>query len=182
MRRCRDNPWKGAILGMVGGVAGTLAMGLYWKAVKAATGEDPREAKSREPGPLDDIAIPGPQTKRGEDSTEAVGRIVYDDLMGQAPPGRETKELLSSLVHWTYGSVQGAAYGAVRGRQDPPDLAGGAAFGTALWVVSELGLPLLGIGKGPTAYPPRHHAATLGAHAVYGTTAAAVTQVLRRLL
>jgi hypothetical protein len=56
------------------------------------------------------------------------------------------------------------------------------AFGTAVWVVSELGLPLLGIGKGPTAYPPRHHAATFGAHAVYGTTAAAVTQVLRRLL
>ena len=52
MKRCRDNPWKGAILGMVGGVAGTLAMGLYWKAVKAA---------------------------RGEDSTEGVDRIVYDD-------------------------------------------------------------------------------------------------------
>jgi hypothetical protein len=157
-------------------------MGLYWKAVKAATGEDPREAKSREPGPLDDIAISGPHTKPGEDSTEAVGRIVYDDLMGQAPTSGETKELLSSLVHWSYGSVQGGAYGAVRGRRNPPDLAGGAAFGTALWVVSELGLPLLGLGKGPTAYPPRHHVATWGAHAVYGTTAAAVTQVLRRLL
>ena len=182
MRRRRDNPWKGAILGMVGGIAGTLAMGLYWKAVKAATGEDPREAKSEGPGPLDDIAIVEPQTKQGEGTTEAVGRIVYDDLMGQEPRTKETKDLLSSLVHWTYGSVQGGAYGAVRGRRDPPDLAGGATFGTALWAVSELGLPMLGLGKGPTAYPPRHHAATWGAHAVFGATAAAVTQFLRRLL
>ena len=155
MERCRDNPWKGAILGMVGWVAGTLVMGLYWKAVKAA---------------------------RGEDSTKGVDRIVYDDLMGQAPTSPETKDLLSSLVHWSYGSVQGGAYGALRGRQDPPDLAGGAALGTALWAVSELGLPLLRPGKGPTAHPPRHHVASWGAHAVYGTTAAAVTQVLRRLL
>ena len=128
MKRCRDNPWKGAILGMVGGVAGTLAMGLYWKAVKAA---------------------------RGEDSTEGVDRIVYDDLMGQAPTSPETKDLLSSLVHWSYGSVQGGAYGALRGRHDPPDLAGGAALGTALWAVSELGLPLLRPGKGKARVQPQ---------------------------
>lgn len=180
--RRRENPWKGAILGMVGGVAGTIAMGLFWKAVKAATGEDPREAKSPEPGPLDDIAIAGGETRPGEGSTEAVGRIVYDDLLGQESPTKETRELLSELVHWGYGAVQGGLYGAVRGRREPPDLAGGALFGTGLWVFSELGLPLLGLGKGPTAYPPRHHAATWAAHAVYGTTAAAVTQILRRLI
>ena len=66
-------------------------MGLFWKAVKAATGEDPREAKSPEPGPLDDIAIAGGETRRGEESPETVGRIVYDDLLGQEPPTKETK-------------------------------------------------------------------------------------------
>ena len=182
MRCRRENPWKGALLGLVGGAAGIVAMGLYWKALLAIVREDPREATSREPGPLDDIAIAGPRDRPGEVSTEAIGRIVYDNLMGQEPRAKETKELLSNLVHWTIGSVSGAVYGAVRGRREPPDVAGGAALGGVLWVLSEVGLPLLGIGKGPTGYPPREHAATLGAHAAYGTAAAGVTQVLRRLL
>jgi len=49
-------------------------------------------------------------------------------------------------------------------------------------LVGDDGAALLRPGKGPTAHPPRHHVASWGAHAVYGTTAAAVTQVLRRLL
>ena len=42
-------------------------------------------------------------------------------------------------------------------------------------------LPLLGLGKGPNAYPARKHAAEWGAHVVYGLTAAAVAQALSRL-
>ncbi|HEV7499147.1 MAG TPA: hypothetical protein VGQ33_04045, partial [Vicinamibacteria bacterium] len=89
---------------------------------------------------------------------------------------------LGTAVHWSYGGLQGALYGAARRRHRGVDPVGGSAFGTGLWGVSELLLPTLGLGKGPTAYPPENHAATWGAHAVYGLTTSAVAGLLRRWL
>jgi hypothetical protein len=157
-------------------------MDLYWKAMKTATGRDLQEAENDTAGPLGDIALVPNQLRQGEDSTEAVGRIAYDNLMGNPPRSEETRGLLSNLVHWGYGIVQGALYGAVRGREKPPDVAGASVFGAALYGFSAVGLPLLGFGKGPTAHPPEHHAASLGGHLLYGLTTASVTQLLRRVL
>jgi hypothetical protein len=154
----------------------------YWKALKSVTGRDLRKATSPRQGPLGDIALVPSPVNEGESSTETVGRITYDNLMGSPPRSKETQKLLSRLVHWAYGIVQGGIYGAVRGRQKPPDLAGAGVFGTALWGISAVGLPVLGLGKGPTAHPLEHHAASLGAHLAYGLAAASVVQLLRRWL
>ena len=181
-RSKRPNRWKGALLGAAGGVAGTIVMAGYWKALTAMTGRDLRKARNPRQGSLGNIAVVPSPMEEGESSTETVGRIVYDNLAGISPRSRETRKLLSRLVHWAYGIVQGGIYGAVRGREKPPDLAGAGVFGTALWGVSEVGLPVLGLGKGPTAHPLEHHAASLGAHLVYGLTTASAVQLLRRWL
>ena len=178
----RPNRWKGALLGAAGGVAGTIVMAGYWKALKAITGRDLQKARSPRQGPLGNIALVSSPMKEGETSTETVGRIAYDNLMGSPPRSKETRKLLSSVVHWTYGTVQGGIYGAIRGREKPPDLAGAGVFGAALWGVSEVGLPVLGLGKGPTAHPLEHHAASLGAHLLFGLTTASFVQLLRRRL
>ena len=51
-----------------------------------------------------------------------------------------------------------------------------------LWGISELVLPLVGLGKGPTAYPAESHASTWGAHAIYGAAAASVAQAITKAL
>lgn len=172
---------KGALFGAVGGAVGTYLMSYYWKAAEAVHGHDPRELTNEEPPhEMDDISAVGDQTQGEEASTEAVGRIVYEKATGHAP-SEERKEKLSLGVHWSYGVVVSALYGAVRGRRAMPDAAGGAAFGTALWMLGdELMVPLLGLSRGPTAYPAEQHLHRWGAHLFYGIFAAATTQGLFR--
>lgn len=89
---------------------------------------------------------------------------------------------LSEAVHWSFGTLMGALYGALRDRADRPDLGGGLAFGSGVWLfASELMLPLVGLAPGPTMSPAQQHTKELGAHLVYGTVVAAVTQALQRL-
>jgi hypothetical protein len=153
----------------------------YWKALGALTGYDPHRSQKKNPPRSSDLSLVGHPMHEGEDSTETVGRIAYETVAGRPPRSPKTRKALSQTVHWTYGTVQGGLYGAARRHAHAPDPLGGAAFGTALWGISVLLLPVLGLGKGPTAYPARKHAAEWGAHVVYGLTAAAVAQALERL-
>lgn len=170
---------KGIVFGAVGGATGTFLMSYYWKAAEALHGHDPRALTREEPPHnLDDISVVGEQAEADEASTEAVGRLLHEKATGQRP-SEAKKTQLSEGVHWSYGTIVSALYGAVRGRKEVPDLAGGAAFGTALWAIGdELMVPLLGLSKGPTAYPVEQHMHRWGAHLFYGFVAAATTQAL----
>lgn len=170
---------KGIAAGVAGGIAGTLAMNTYWKVVTALTGEDPRElAHKGEPHQLDDMAVVGKQHKQGEGSTAAVGRQAYEAVTGETPT-KEEKAQLSQAVHWSYGMGVAALYGATRGTQDGPDVAGGLAFGAATWLLGdELAVPMLGLSEGATAFPLEQHAHRLGAHLVYGVVTSAIAQAI----
>lgn len=184
MRQRRPNRWKGFVLGLSGGAAGTLAMNYYWQVVVATTGEDPRQQiSSAEQQTLDDISLVDQQARPDESSTAAIGRIGYETVTGSEPKAEETKTTLSNAVHFGYGIAQGGVYGVLRGSAVGPDVQGGAVFGTALWLLGdELGIPLLGLSQGPTAYPVNQHIHRFAAHLVYGLTTSAVTQLLHRLL
>lgn len=187
-RRQRPDPWKGLVIGALGGAAGTLLMGYYFQALAALqrgdSGGDDDEQEAEAHGPLDSVTLIGVHYQAGEGSTEALGRIVYQTLAGSAPESRETKTLLSELVHWSFGTAMGALYGAARGgRAAAVDVPGGALFGASVWLfASETMIPLLGLAPGPTAQPAARHAQEFGAHIVYGIAAAATTQGLYRLL
>jgi putative membrane protein len=63
-----------------------------------------------------------------------------------------------------------------------PEVARGAGlpFGAAFWLVAdETALPLLGLSKGPTAYPVSTHVYALASHFVYGLTAELVRSTVR---
>ena len=177
-----DDALKSALVGAVGGAAGTLAMRLYWRAATAIVGQDPRAlTDDAPPNALDDLGVAGQQHQEGEGSTAAAGRMAYEAATGEAPDDA-VKERLSYGVHWGYGLAMGGLYGLVRGRRDGADAAAGLAFGAALWLVGdEMLVSLLGLAEGPTAYPPEQHAHRLAAHAVYGLAAAATTQALHGL-
>lgn len=59
----------------------------------------------------------------------------------------------------------------------------GIPFGAAFWIVVDEGaLPMLGLAKGPTAYPISTHAYALASHLVFGLTAEVVRSTVRRAL
>ena len=178
-----NNRWRGAALGVAGGLVGLLAMRVYQQhlapALSDAVSDNSRQQEEQQEQPLDSIAVVGEHHKEDESSTAALGRILYQSLTGEEPQSDELKTTLSYLVHWGFGTLQGGVYGALREDAEFPDLAGGVAFGAALWLFNdELLVPLLGLQDGPTAAPPVQHVNRLGAHLAYGSVTAATTQLL----
>lgn len=184
--------WDGMVRGALGGVAGLLAMGLFFRfagALADGNGEaGDEEAGAEETGPLersdalDDISLAGQQSKEGEPATAALGRIAYQTVLGGRPDD-ETRGRLGQAVHWSYGVLAGGVYGALRTELDASDVAAGLGYGAALWVLGdEVMIPLLGLSAGPTAHSISDHALALGAHLVYGATTAGATRALTELI
>lgn len=191
MTHHETNRWKGFVVGILGSVAGLLAMRYYWNNVapmlkdkaNSQSGNKQQQQQANSLQELDSIAIFGKQYKDDESATAALGRMLYSRLNGQEPQSEETKTALSYLVHWGYGMYQGGNYGAWRSDAGFPDLRGGLIWGAGLWLVGdELMVPLLGLQQGPGAVPPVQHANRLGAHLAYGLATAATTQLLRKML
>jgi hypothetical protein len=177
------NRWKGALLGLIGGAVGTLAMSEHIKIVSALDGVNPL-SKTVQDGPhaLDHISLIGNHHQQDESSTAALGRIVYHALTGKAPDS-ETKNVLSYLVDYGYGSLQGGFYGAFTGTSVARDLLAGPLFGTIIWLLGDEGaVSLLGLADGPTKYPLSQHLHRWAVHIVYGSATAVTTTALRRLL
>jgi uncharacterized membrane protein YagU involved in acid resistance len=134
---------------------------------------------SRAPKPTDPrltertISLVGPQHRRDESSTDALGRLAYAKLTGREP-SPAAKRALSWAVHIGYGLLVAAGYAALRGGATRHALRDGALFGTGLWLLGdEVAVPLLGLADKPTAYPPSRHAQSLAQHLGFGIATAA---------
>ena len=169
------NPWKGLLLGAVGGLLGTWAMGKFLQ--KAGVDEDDAGTSLRR---TDGPESRGRHIREGEQSTEAVGRLAYHAVIGHDPT-RQEKEALAEVAHWGFGATMGALYGALHGSASVAT--GGIAFGTAVWLMfSELAVPLLGLGPPPTRTPLKGHLGHLGGHWIFGLVTAATLQGLSQAL
>lgn len=178
----KPNRWKGFVLGLAGGVVGTVAMGGYWSALTSILGSDPR-METLEDGvdALDDMSLVSQQHGEQEGSTAAMGRIAYEQIAGESPDSVETQSLLSYEVHYGYGAVQGGLFGAMTGGRGRRDVSDGVLFGSALWLLGDEGLvSLLGLADGPGNYPVKQHVSRWGAHVVYGVATAVTVKVLRK--
>jgi hypothetical protein len=172
------------MLGAASGMAGMIGMRYYWKAVDSLRGKDPRKTQDNPPPDLlDNISLVGQNHRPGESSTAAMGRILYTRITGKEPESEELKTTLSYLADWAISAGAGGLYGALRGRASLLDLKGMLALGTGLWLFGdELGVGLLGLTAGPTAYPLDEHAYSFGAHLAYSLPVVAITRLLFRLL
>ena len=106
-------------------------------------------------------------------SAAAVGHLFGVDLSERALP------LTGMAIHFTFGTLVGGLYGWLAEVWPTVTLAGGTAFGTALWLgADELAVPALGLTNPPARNPPPMHAAAWSVHLVYG----AVLEGVRRTL
>ena len=83
-------------------------------------------------------------------------------------PGREQPNAAGLAVHYVLGALPGAGY-ALAGRRMPVATGAGVPFGLALFLVNdEVSAPLLGLARGPRAYPAQSHLRGLVSHVVLG--------------
>jgi putative membrane protein len=167
------NSWKGMLAGLVGGVVASWTMDRfqYWwlSFGKSARRKLPEQAPTQE-------------VVQQEPATVKAASAISERVFSHSLTARE-KEIAGPVVHYAVGSTAGALYGLAAEYEPDVTTMTGIPFGVAFWaIVDEGSLPLLGLAKGPTAYPIATHAYALASHIVFGLTAEVVRSTVRRTL
>ncbi len=177
----KSDPARGFAAGCASGLVATAVLTAFQQATVAAAkgyqhraaaadpmaglaAADPRSAAS---GPIRQSEAVNTAMAR---SATAVGRLFGVDLT------RRTTPLVGMAIHFAFGTLVGGLYGWLAEVWPTVTLAGGTAFGTALWLgADELAVPALGLMNPPTRNPPPMHAAAWSVHLVYGAVLEART-------
>ena len=166
------NAWKGLVAGVVGGVVASWTMDRfqYWWLSFGKGGELPLQQTPSEAG------------NQEEPATVKTASVISEGVFGHSLTVRE-KEIAGPIVHYAVGTTAGAVYGLAAEYEPDVTTLAGVPFGAAFWMlVDEGALSLLGLTKGPTAYPISTHAYALASHVVFGLTAEVVRSSVRRAL
>jgi hypothetical protein len=149
---------RGAVVGLVAGLLAAGAMSLAHRVLRDV---------DRQPVVSD----------KPEDPTIVVARAVAS-LAGSALDEDE-KSRAGAAVHYAFGGVVGALYGAAAEVIPRVTTAFGVPFGIAVWLGAHVvAVPALGLSEPPTRQPIGQEAEELGLHVVYSS----VTEFVRRLL
>jgi hypothetical protein len=164
--------WKGLVAGVAGGVVASWAMDRFQYWWLSFGGGDELQLQQ----------TPSAEGKRDEPATVKTASAISERVFGHSLTTRE-KEIAGPVVHYAVGTTAGAVYGVTAEYEPDVTTLAGIPFGAAFWmVVDEGALPLLGLAKGPTAYPISTHAYALASHLVFGLTAEVVRSTVRRAL
>ena len=99
-----------ALIGLTGGVLGSLAMNVYSRAVRSAN--DGQEATGAAPGSDRDGRGMQPsqaEGRAGQDAAVRVGAAAYRTVIG-GEPDTATERRLGTLAHYAFGASAGAIY------------------------------------------------------------------------
>ena len=175
---------KGLVAGLAGGLVASWTMNQFQAAwTKATEGfEKPHGAQSMQPSEGQQTGQDPEQKENQDDATVKTARAISEGIFGHKLEENEKKPA-GTVVHYAFGTATGGLYGAVAEFAPEVTTAAGLPFGAAFWLVAdEITVPLLGLSKGPSEYPPSTHAYALASHLVYGLTAEAVRRTVRSAL
>jgi uncharacterized membrane protein YagU involved in acid resistance len=135
-----------------------------------------------EESPGSRVSKSDPNTEVQDDTTVRAASAVSEWLFDHKLTQRE-KRIAGPAVHYILGTGVGGLYGAAAEITPNVTAGSGLPFGSVFWlVVDEGAVPLLGLSKGPMAYPLSTHAYALSSHFVYGLTAEVVRRAIRRAM
>ncbi len=114
------------------------------------------------------FSTPEPPRKGAEDATvKTAERLAEPVLDRPLTPGE--KETGGPAVHFAFGTLVGAVYGALATVLPPVTAGLGIAYGTAVWLLGdEVLVPKLGLAAPPSQTKPEVHFKSWLMHAVYG--------------
>lgn len=164
---------KGAAAGFLGGLAGSWAMNEFQALIaKWSSGSDHAEPKTGQEE----------QSEASEPATAQVATAISRRVLHHELTDSE-KKVAEPAVHYTYGALTGAAYGAAAEAAPAVTAGFGLPFAAVLWMFGdEIAVPALGLSKPPWAYPASSHAKALASHLVYGAVTEGVRRVIRHVM
>ena len=177
------NILKGVVAGLAGGLLASWTMNQFQAAWMRAVGGDdkPHGAQSMQPAE----GSKGDQSedaKEQDDATVETAKVISRNVFGHELQESE-KKTAGAVVHYAFGTATGGLYGALAEVSPQVTAAAGLPFGAAFWLIAdEISVPLLGLSKGPTAYPVSTHVYALASHFVYGVTTELSRRALRHVL
>ena len=93
------------------------------------------------------------------------------------------KEAAVVAIHWGFGALTGAAYGALAEYYPAATAKDGAGFGMALSSLTHgTVLPAMGLSAEPEAQTARERTSEMATHLVYGVVTETVRRVVRKML
>src|SRR6185369_2469358 len=181
MRNTDSNILKGMVAGLAGGLLASWTMNQFqaaWTRIAEGT-EKSHGAQSMQPSE----GSQGEQdTAEQDDATVETAKAISEKVFGHELQKSE-KEPAGTAVHYAFGTLSGGLYGALAEVTPQVTTAAGLPFGAGFWLLAdEVSVPLLGLAKGPTAYPVSTHVYSLASHLVYGMTAEMSRRALRRVM
>lgn len=167
----RSEPIKGAIAGLIGGIAGTFAMNQYrtlWLKFDREGRHDwakvEREQRAHASGT--------------EAATSKAASAVAEVLIDR-PLTQEEKRVAGPLTHYLTGGLPAAAYGIAVELQPKLGWGAGLPLGAIVFFLGdEVAVTGLRLSPPASEYTPSTHLYTLTSHTVYGL----VTDGVRRLI
>jgi putative membrane protein len=175
--------WKGMVAGLAGGLLASWTMNQFqaaWTRM-AEGGEKSHGAQSMQPSDgsngeqAQDTADPDDATV---ETAKVISSVVFDHELQESE-----KEPAGTAVHYAFGTMSGGLYGALAEVTPQVTTAAGLPFGAGVWLLGdEISVPLLGLAKGPGAYPVSTHVYSLASHLVYGLTAELGRRAVRQVL
>jgi putative membrane protein len=120
-----------------------------------------------------------PPRTHGEDEPSAV---LVDKLAGHHLESSQ-KDVAVEALHWGFGALTGAAYGALAEYYPAATAKDGAGFGMALASLTHEGaLPAMGFSTDPEEQTTRERTSEMASHVVYGMVTETVRRVVRKML
>jgi putative membrane protein len=184
------NVWKGFAAGLIAGLVASWTMNRFqdvWSTFTQSIATPPdKQSENPWSESADELEeSPGTQDSKPEpqdDTTVRTASAISEGLFNHKLTPSE-KKIAGPAVHYSLGTGVGGLYGAAAEIAPQVTAGAGLPFGAAFWlVVDEGAVPLLGLSKGPTAYPLSTHAYALSSHFVYGLTAEIVRRAVRNAL
>jgi putative membrane protein len=172
---------KGLAAGIISGLVAAWTMNQFQALLsKLTTGEERSHgAQSMQQGSPQHGAGQELQERgsddEDDDATERLANIVSENVF-QHELTKDEKSVAGTVIHYGFGVTSGALYGTLAELAPGVTTGAGMPFGAVIWLTADEGLvPLLGLSKPPTEYPPSVHAYSLASHLVYGLA----TELLR---
>ena len=120
-----------------------------------------------------------PPRTHGEPEPPAV---LAEKVAGHPLAGTQ-KEVSAETIHWAFGALAGAAYGALAEYYPAATSKDGAGFGTALASLTHANaLPAMGLSAEPEQQTPREKTSEMATHVVYGIVTETVRRAVRKML
>ena len=190
-RRKARNVAKGMAAGLVGGLVATVVMtqfqalaGKYLEDSEESQGDQSSQEESSHKANASgkDSNHKQEQEEEDDDATAKLAGIIAKRVFHRELSKPEKKKA-GSVIHYAFGSVVGALYGAVAELQPEVTTGNGLVWGTGVWATAdETAVPMLGLSESPAQQPLSIHAYALSSHLVYGGTLEMVRSMLRKRL